>query len=172
MTPSDVETAILELFADCHPPLRRYVGSLGLDTSDSEDVVQDVFLSLSRHLTRGRPRTNLRGWLFTVARNLALKHRARLRRRRAAVNGDVASAAEPIDPAVGPEEDLARRQRQQRLLAVLRSLPARDRRCLALRAEGLRYRDIAEATGLSLGAVSNAIARSTARLMNADDASL
>ena len=170
MAPSDVESAILDLFTECRPPLRRYVGSLGLRAADAEDLVQDVFLSLFRHLQQNKPRGNLKGWVFIVARNLALKHRARARRR-ASVDGDIASAAEPVDSALSVEEDLARLERQQRLLNVLRALPDRDRRCLYLRAEGFRYREIAGRLDMSLGAVSKSIARSIAKMVSADDAS-
>jgi RNA polymerase sigma-70 factor (ECF subfamily) len=68
-----------------------------------------------------------------------------------------------------PEQQLASRQRQQRLLAVFRALPERDRRCLSLRAEGLRYREIADALGISLGAVAKSLARSMTRMVNADE---
>ncbi len=51
-----------------------------------------------------------------------------------------------------------------RLLAVVAALPEQDRRCLFLRAEGLRYREIAEILDMSLGGVSLSLARSLARL--------
>ena len=167
----DLAAAVLELFEECGPPLHRYVGSFGIGAPDTEDVVQDVFLSLFRHLAQGKSRRNLKGWLFTVAHNLALKQRARRKRRVASVDGDFAAAAEPVDPAVGPEQDLAQVQRQQRLLRVLRALPERDRRCLCLRAEGLRYREIAGVMGMSLGAVAKSLTRSIARMVSADEAS-
>jgi RNA polymerase sigma-70 factor, ECF subfamily len=52
--------------------------------------------------------------------------------------------------------------------AVLRALPEQDRCCLSLRAEGLRYREIAAALGISLGAVSIALTRALARIECAD----
>ena len=55
-----------------------------------------------------------------------------------------------------------------RLRAVLRALPEPDQHCLRLRAEGLRYREIAEVLGMSLGAVSISLTRSLARLERAD----
>ena len=54
------------------------------------------------------------------------------------------------------------------LLAVVQALPEQDRRCLYLRAEGLRYRDITEVLGMSLGAVAQSLARSLERLHRAD----
>jgi RNA polymerase sigma-70 factor (ECF subfamily) len=52
---------------------------------DGEDVVQDVFLEVFRHLQRGGSRLNLQGWLFRVAHNLALKRRTRQCREATAV---------------------------------------------------------------------------------------
>jgi RNA polymerase sigma-70 factor (ECF subfamily) len=73
-----------------------------------------------------------------------------------------------IDPAPTPEAQLAGSQREQRLQAALKALPEQDQRCLYLRAEGLRYREIAEALDMSLGAVSISLGRSLARLGRAD----
>ena len=59
-------------------------------------------------------------------------------------------------------------EKEMRLRAVLRALPEHDQHCLRLRAEGLRYREIAEVLGMSLGAVSISLTRSLARLERAD----
>jgi len=63
---------------------------------------------------------------------------------------------------------MASGQRQNRLFSVLRALPEQDQRCLYLRAEGLRYREIAGVLKMSLGAVSISLTRSLARLERAD----
>ncbi|HXY79048.1 MAG TPA: sigma-70 family RNA polymerase sigma factor, partial [Candidatus Bathyarchaeia archaeon] len=78
------------------------------------------------------------------------------------------AAVGQADPAANPEERLLSTQRQQRLWAVMQALPEQDRWCVYLRAEGLRYREIADVIGISLGAVSNSLARSMERLMRAD----
>ena len=72
------------------------------------------------------------------------------------------------DPAENPEEQLLSSQRLRRLQAVLRALPEQDQCCLSLRAEGLRYRDIAAVLGISLGSVASSLERSLARLARAD----
>ncbi len=167
--PADAEAEVLALFDECGAPLLRYVGSFGVSAYDTEDIVQDVFLSLFRHVQLGKPRDNLRGWIYKVAHNLALKQRSRTRKRQANEHLDVALAGSRADRAANPEEQLAGRQRQQRLLAVFRALPERDQRCLSLRAEGLRYRDIAGALGISLGAVAKSLTRSITRMVNADE---
>jgi RNA polymerase sigma-70 factor (ECF subfamily) len=167
LTLSEADLAVVRLFDECRLPLHRYVGSFGIGSLDTEDVVQDVFLSLFRHLQQGKSQRNLKGWLFTVAHNLALKQRTRARRHRD--HFESSARAEPIDPAISPERELVLAERQARLLRVLRALPELDRRCLYLRAEGSRYREIAELTGLSLGAVSKSLTRSFLRMENADE---
>lgn len=161
--PSALESEVAALFLEMRPAVLRYTASFGLPAADGEDVAQEVFLALYRHLRDRKPRTNLRGWIFRVAHNLALKRRLR-----------DPGAAQPeewmhCDPAPNPEEAAVSNQRQRRLLAVVRALSERDRQCLVLRAEGLAYRDIAAALDMSLGAVSISLSRSLARLASVDE---
>ena len=68
---------VVDFFNQFRNPLLRYVLALGLSMHDGEEVVQEVFLALFQHLRQGKPRTNLKGWVFRVAHNLALKQRTR-----------------------------------------------------------------------------------------------
>jgi RNA polymerase sigma-70 factor (ECF subfamily) len=165
---SEIKREVVRLFDEHRTRLLRYVLSIGLSVHDGEEVVQDVFLSLFRHLQLGRPRDNLRGWLFRVAHNLALKHREASQNRPDRAELDEQVAARHVDTAPGPEQRLAISQRREHLQAALRALPERDRSCLHLRAEGLRYREIAQVLDMSLGAVSISLARSIARLERVD----
>jgi len=166
--PSEIEGEVMELFESFRAPLLRYCRSLGISVQDGEEVIQEVFLCLFRHLQLGRPRNNLRGWIFRVAHNLALKQRIADQRDRERTQACENIADWHSDPAPGPEEHLTAAQRQRRLLAVVEALPETDRNCLSLRAEGLRYREIAEVLGISLGSVSISLGRSLARLARAD----
>ena len=161
--PSPLEEEVAGLFDQFREPLLRYLLSFGLTPQDGEEVIQEVFLSLFQHLRQDKPRTNLRGWIFRVAHNLGLKRCYTNRQGAASVDAD------EIDPGPNPEEQATTRQRQKRLLAVVRALAAQDRRCLYLRAEGLRYREITEVLGISLGAVALSLERSLARLSRADE---
>jgi len=157
-----LDGVVVSLFDRYRQPLLRYLWIVGLSMPDSEEIIQDVFLELYQHLRRGKSRENLRGWLFVVAHNLALKRRSRAHRERAAqVEPCVLEAA--ADRSLSPEALTATKQTQERLIAVVAALPAADRRCLTLRAEGLRYREIAKILGISLGAVSLSLARSFER---------
>ena len=163
---TEAAEAVLRLFDVHRDGVHRYVRALGIPDRDAEDVVQDVFLALFHHVARGRPRTNLRGWIFRVGHNLALRHLKREARRRR-VGADLLSAWTVAAPS--PEDRYASRQRRARLAAAVGALPPRERRCLQLRAEGLRYREIARVLGLSLGTVANTMARALARLRRVDE---
>lgn len=171
-TPSEsslLSDEVTGLFDQLRNPLLRYLLTFGLTPHDGEEVIQEVFLSLFQHLQRKGPRTNLRGWIFRVAHNLGLKrcssNRAETRLFFASENPE--RELQP-DPDPNPEEHLMYLHRRERLLAVVEALPEMDRRCLYLRAEGLRYREIVEVLGVSLGAVALSLERSLARLRRAD----
>jgi RNA polymerase sigma-70 factor, ECF subfamily len=165
--PGDIECEVIRYFDEFRNPLLRYVISLGLSVHDGEEVIQEVFLALFRHLQLGKSRSNLRGWVFRVAHNLALKQR--MANRKDSVRLDFEQAERQADSNPNPEEYAANSQRQQRLQAVLRALPEQDRSCLYLRAEGLRYRDIASTLGVSLGTVAMALTRSLKRMQRASE---
>jgi RNA polymerase sigma-70 factor, ECF subfamily len=159
----------VDLFEELRDRLLRYLLALGLSAHDGEEIIQESFLLLFQHSRQGKSRQNLRGWVFRVARNLALKQRSAnqlaLRRN---VEFDETLTEQAADRDPNPEEQLHRRQRQKRLLAVVDALPEQDQSCLYMRAEGLRYRAIAEGLGISLGSVAASLARSLAKLGRAD----
>jgi RNA polymerase sigma-70 factor (ECF subfamily) len=162
-----VQAEVLQLFDASAPGLRRYVGACGLPRDAAEDVVQEAFLALFHHRLRGGSAQNLKGWLVLVCYRLALKQRTRLARQHAREVHLETPLREAADPALDAESAILSRQRHQRVHAVLRALPERDRQCLSMRAEGVTYRGIAAALGMSLGAVAKAIARAAVRVTNA-----
>lgn len=165
--PSRLEDEVAGLFEQLRGPVLRYLLSLRIPVQDAEEIVQEVFIALFRHLRQNKSRTNIQGWVFKVAHNSALKHRLRARRHldRFSCDPDLSMA---VGREPGPEETLAAHQRRQKLLAVVHALPEQDQCCLSLRAEGLRYREIAEVLGISLGSVAASLEKSLARLTRAE----
>src|SRR5579872_3689347 len=104
---------VVSLFDQLRDRLLRYVTSFGLRVHDGEDIVQEVFLALFRHLQLGRSRKNLRAWAFRVAHNQALKRRSQTGVQQAI--GEGASLAESVpDANPNPEDQMATNQRRQR----------------------------------------------------------
>jgi RNA polymerase sigma-70 factor (ECF subfamily) len=162
-----IELEVMSHFEHSRTSLLRYLYSMGLPGHDAEEVVQDVFLALFQHLRLGRDGNNLRAWLFRVSHNLGLKRR--MASLRAPNPPDESIFHQQTDPRPNPEQQVRARQRRERLLAVVEAFPEQDRSCLHLRAEGLRYREIADALGISLGAVAQSLTRSLERLHRADE---
>jgi RNA polymerase sigma-70 factor (ECF subfamily) len=133
----------------------RFAAVLTRHREDAEDVVQETFVKLLRHLEGGGDTAHIRGWLFTVAAHAA---RDRQRRRKRWVPW-----APVHEPAVAPADLDDEDGRIRSARAALRGLPDRDRLLLALRAQGLSYRDIASAAGLQSGSVGRLLARAVER---------
>ncbi len=142
--------------------LLRYAASLGLKPHDAEDVIQEVFLALFKHLQAERPRNNLPGWIFRVTHHLALKRRVQSRGNELIRDGrEYEVAAEHL---FSPEDEVIFDERQRRLRSIFLVLPEIDRLCLQLRSEGLKYREIAGVLNISLGSVHKSLSRSLSRL--------
>jgi len=167
-SPSPLVEEVVGLFDQLRDRLLRYVISFGLPVQDGEDVVQEVFLALFQHLRRGRSRINLRAWVFRVAHNQALKRRSQRETGAQQFAEEKVSLADLVpDSNPSPEDEAANNQRRRRVLAAASALAEQDRRCLILRAEGLRYREIAAVLDISLGAVALSLERSLTRLARA-----
>jgi len=163
----DLESIVIHLFDQHQARLANYVVGFGLPMHDAEDIVQETFLALFRHLQLDRSRSNLHGWLFRVAHNLALKRRvANSSSHKVQIEEEVL-ARHPC-PRPNAEQEVAFSQTQQRLRAVVEALPELDRQCLYLRSEGLKYRQIAEVLGISLGGVAASLSRSLERIIRAN----
>lgn len=152
---TDPRPDVVTLFEEHGAAVYRFALALLRHREDAEDVVQETFLKLLDHVRSGGARTNLRGWLFTVAANGC---RDRMRRRARwipwAPGNDVA-----VDPPPLHDED-------GRLGAVrhaLSRLPPRDRLLVALRAQGLSYREIAAAARVRPVSVGRLLGRALER---------
>src|ERR1700685_1247463 len=105
--PSETECEVIRLFEQLRNPLLRYVVSRGLSLHDGEEIIQEVFLALFRHLQLGKSRRNLRGWVFRVAHNLALKQHTANKKAQSRFHPDEAVAQRQPDGTPNPEEQAA-----------------------------------------------------------------
>jgi RNA polymerase sigma-70 factor (ECF subfamily) len=154
------------LFRELRKPLLRYLVCLGLSIDEAQDVVQDSFLSLHRHLAAGGSRENIRGWVFRVAHNQARNRQSSAHRRFSAPLDAgldaVLDEATPEQAFLDKEED---KERFRRLGKAINLLTASERECLLLRAGGLRYREIGEALGIATSTVADIVDRAIKKLV-------
>ena len=149
--PLNPSQAAQELFRQHGAAVYRFAVALLRHHQDAEDVVQETFLKLLRHLSTGGSTENIHGWLFTVAAH-ALRDRQRRRWRWLPWGPD-------HEPSVRPPRLHDEDGRIATLREALRRLAPRDRLLLALRSQGLSYRDIAAAAGIRVSSVGQLLAR-------------
>lgn len=149
------------LYRELRKPLLRYLVCLGLSGDEAQDVVQDAFLLLHRHLTAGGSQENIRGWLFRVAHNQARNRQNRYDRHfREPMDGE----REPVLDEATPERAVLEKEKFQQLGRAMRLLAASERECLLLRAAGLRYREIGDVLGMATSTVSDTVDRAVKKL--------
>jgi RNA polymerase sigma-70 factor, ECF subfamily len=161
---TSLQRLVLEHYDQEQIPLRRYVSFLGVDAETAREIVQESFLKLHEHLLRGGDRTNLRAWLYRVAHNLARNAQSAFRASRTDPLPGLESGKEPVLKAASAEQELLMRERMVRLRAAMIELSTAQRECLVLRAQGLKYREIAEVLNLSTSTVGENIQRGLERL--------
>src|ERR1700694_5178085 len=67
-----LEEQITQLFTQLREPVYRYLLCLGVTSTEAEEITQETFLRLFRHLHAGGAEVNLRGWIFRVAHNIGI----------------------------------------------------------------------------------------------------
>lgn len=149
------------LYRELRKPLLRYLACLGLSADESQDVVQDAFLSLHQHLAAGGSRGNIRSWLFRVAHNQARNRQNRYERRFARALED---GFDSIADESTPERAVLEQEKFQRLKKAIGLLTDAERECLLLRAGGLRYREIGEVLGIPTSTVADTVERAIRKL--------
>lgn len=134
--------------------------------SEAEDITQEVFLRAYERFGDLQDSPTAGGWLKKVATNLSLNHLSRYRSRWTffseifrGTEGDDEKMVEFPAPD-DPHEILEGADRRALVEQALQSLPPAQRVPLVLHHfEGLRYEEIAEKLGVSLGKVKTDIHR-------------
>jgi RNA polymerase sigma-70 factor (ECF subfamily) len=139
---------------------------LSANPQEAEDLTQDVFLRIYRHLAGFRGGSSLKTWVYRVALNQC---RSRFARFRPPTQGlfeeGVEEAPQLRDPSRGPEEIALSTDTARRISEALARLPLVFREAVVLRdLEGLAYEEIADATGVRVGTVRSRIARGREQL--------
>jgi RNA polymerase sigma-70 factor (ECF subfamily) len=129
---------------------------------ESEDVLQDVYLTIWRRADRFDPaRAGVMAWITTIARNRAID---RLRARHPMVQAEP-ETLEVADDAPGAETLLAASDEARRLADCLGELDERTRTVIRTAFfEGVTYEALARRMDAPLGTVKSWIRRGLARL--------
>ncbi len=126
-----------------------------LDRAEAEDITQETLIRMWEQRDGWNEIQSLEAWGLTICRNFALDH---IRKRQLQVEREqdfltpslphsVTSSLLSVPP---PDEQLDQKQRVEAVLQLIDQLPEVQRTVIQLRdIEGMRYDEIAQATGLS-----------------------
>lgn len=140
------KSTLRQVFETEEAPLLRYAFGLVGQRETAEDLVQEAFLKLHAHWENV---ANPRAWLFRSIRNLALNHlRDHQRESHSEFLHEVASESPDPDHALGRLEAIGTLQ------LLVSELDPADRDLISLKYhENLKYDQISQRTGLSVGNV-------------------
>jgi RNA polymerase sigma-70 factor, ECF subfamily len=140
------------------------------DRERGEDLVQEVFVRVYRHLHRFDRSKKFSTWIYTIASNLA-KNELRNRSRNPLVlfqalqqNWDDEDRPLQFEDHHSRPDDMYRRRYLREVVeATIARLPEHHRQVFVLRElEGKAYEEIAEITGCNLGTVKSRLNRARA----------
>lgn len=142
----------------------RFARSLTRDEADAEDVVQETYLRAFRSWKTFQEGTDIRRWLFTIARNVFLRSREKSRREVTLDN----DGAEAVDAAQanevwlrrGLDPILASADLGPAIQEALDAIPETFRSVVVLvDLEDQSYEDAAEVLGVPVGTVRSRLFR-------------
>jgi RNA polymerase sigma-70 factor (ECF subfamily) len=147
--------------------LYGYAIVLSRNSTEAEDLVQETCLRALRAIGGLRADGSVKGWLFTILRNIWLNQ---LRQRRTTpdlieLDADESGAYEPADAAQDPHSGYVNRIEREQVRTAIRQLPLDFREIILLREyEELSYQEIAALLDCPPGTVMSRLARARARL--------
>jgi len=165
------ERAFQVLTERYHDRLLRFINRSIGDRDRAEDLVQDTFVRVYRHLHRFDPSRKFSTWIYTIAGNLA-KNELRNRSRNPMVLFQTITKNweendRPLqweDTSYSPDDMARKRDLRKQVEEAVQELPEHHREVFVLREmEGKTYEEIAEETGVKLGTVKSRLNRARNR---------
>jgi RNA polymerase sigma-70 factor, ECF subfamily len=159
--------AFAELVERYQTRLLNFVYRTTGDRERAEDLVQETFIRVYRHIHRFDQTKKFSTWIYTIAPNLA-KNELRNRSRNPLVlfqtiKKNWTADERPLeweDNTYRPDDLFRKRHLKQLVDTVVEDLPVHHREVFVLREmEGKTYEEIAEITGCNLGTVKSRLNR-------------
>ena len=156
-----LQEQVAQLYTEYRQDVYRYLILLGLPAGQAQETAQEAFMRMYVTLRNGTQIRHPRAWVFTVAHNLALN----LKHAESHIHAlDPLTENQLRDLSADPERQMIDNQRMEKLHNALGSLSEQQRVCLLLRAEGFRYREIADIIGVGTSTVGEFLRRAITRL--------
>jgi RNA polymerase sigma-70 factor, ECF subfamily len=159
-----LQEQVAAVYQEYREDVYRYLILLGLPPGQAQETAQEAFLRMYVTLRNGTQIRHTRAWVFTVAHNLALNLKQSESHTYAL---DPLAEVQLHSAEPDPERQMIENQRLNKLHGALSSLSEQQRVCMLLRAEGFRYREIADIIGVGTSTVGEFLRRAITRLKKA-----
>lgn len=150
--------------------LYRFTGNRAV----AEDLTQETFVLVVKHIPRYQPFGSVAGWIYRIAGNLARRHAARTKwgTREISLDEPVELEEGAVDrkdaiPGSGlqPDEEVLKAEREALVQLSLLKVSPRYRQVLIMcDIEGLAYKDVADLLKCSINTVASRLSRGRAQL--------
>jgi len=161
----DRRQQIAELYTALRDGVFRYLVTLGLDAAKAQDITQEAFLRLHSTLRDGAAIEDPKSWVYRVAHNMAVDALGR-GQRESAFPEAIAETVAVLEK--NAEQKLIEKQWLEGFRNAMRHLSPNQRLCLELRAQGMRYREIAEILQVRTSTVGQFLRRGVSQLRKWD----
>lgn len=163
--PEEFKMRVGALYETYRDGIYRFLVAHGLNQTVAQEVTQDIFVDLFVTLEKGTQIKSERAWLYTVAGRAVVDYWRRERRQmRVDFDSEPTAAANVPSSEPNPEAQVGRKEQLARVAAGLRSLTKGQRLCVQLRAQGLRYREIAKVLRISTSTAAECLGAAIDRL--------
>ncbi len=147
--------------------LYGYAMVLSRDRTEAEDLVQETCVRAVQAIESLQPASNVKGWLFTILRNIWLNQ---LRQRRAAprmveLDVDEITAELSVEASKDPHALYVSKVEREQVREAIQQLSKEFREIIVLREYGeLSYQEIASVLGCPAGTVMSRLGRARSKL--------
>jgi RNA polymerase sigma-70 factor (ECF subfamily) len=146
--------------------LYSYALVLIRNRAEAEDLVQETYVRAMLAMGRLRADSNMKGWLFTILRNVWLNQLRKLRNGPQMVDIEVDGVVNGVvEPSRGAHDLYVSNVEAEQVRAVIQELPLKFREIILLREyEDLSYLEIAKILNCPVGTVMSRLRRARAKL--------
>ena len=149
------------LYERYHRMLFGFFWRMSQSKDDSEDLVHNVFYQILKNRGQFKGKGKFISWMFQIAHNLWADH---YKKNKKTYRRDDLEQWE-LKENLGADEQIENEERVRQLRTALNALQDDKKEVLILsRFHGLKYREIAEITGTTEGAVKTKVCRAMADL--------
>lgn len=137
-----------ELFSAYYKDIYRYLYSLCRDVSLAEDLSSEVFLEVVKSINSFRAESDVKTWLFSIARYRWLNY---LRKKKRTIQtAELDELTEREHPnIVSAEKTMLDRELVERIYAIINEERERPREVALLRIDGYSFYEIGKRLGIS-----------------------